>query len=66
MTTRPRLRAMISLISLLPPEPRWITDAADAASLKPAPNAHDLAKAGMKSVSDASFKLLLVGSMSPF
>ncbi len=36
MTTRPRLRAMISsLISVLPPEPRRITDAAEAASLKP-------------------------------
>jgi hypothetical protein len=38
----------------------------DAASLKPPPNAHDLAKAGMKSVSDARFSLLFAGSMSPF
>jgi hypothetical protein len=37
-----------------------------AASLKPPPNAHDLAKAGVKSVSDTCFSLLFVGSMSPF
>jgi hypothetical protein len=37
-----------------------------AASLKPPPNAHDLAKAGMKWVSDAGFNLLFAGSMSPF
>jgi len=35
-------------------------------SLKPPPNAYDLAKAGMKSVSDACFSLLFAGSMSPF
>src|SRR6202022_5193807 len=35
-----------------------------AASLKPPPNVHDLAKAGMKSVSDACFSLLFAGSMS--
>ena len=37
-----------------------------AASLEPPPNAHDLAKAGMKSVRDACFSLLFAGSMSPF
>jgi hypothetical protein len=37
-----------------------------AASLKPPPNAHDLAKAGMKFVGDACFSLLFAGSMSPF
>jgi hypothetical protein len=46
MTTRPRLRAMISfLISVLPPEPRGITDAAEAASLKPTCIADDRADA---------------------
>ena len=46
MTTRPRLRAMISfLISVLPPEPRRITDAAEAASLKPTCIADDRADA---------------------
>jgi hypothetical protein len=38
----------------------------DAASLKPPPNAYRLAKAGVKSVSDACFSLLFAGSMSPF
>ena len=37
-----------------------------AASLKPPPNAHRLAEARMKSVSDARFSLLFAGSMSPF
>jgi hypothetical protein len=34
-----------------------------AAPLEPPPNAHDLAKAGMKSVADACFSLLFAGSM---
>src|SRR3979409_961691 len=38
----------------------------DAASLKPPPNAYRLAEARMKSVGDACFSLLFVGSMSPF
>jgi hypothetical protein len=37
-----------------------------AASFKPPPNAHRLAEARMKSVSDARFSLLFAGSMSPF
>src|SRR6516162_6499566 len=37
-----------------------------AASLEPPPNAHDLAKAGVKSVGDACLRLLFAGSMSPF
>ena len=37
-----------------------------ATSLKPPPNAYRLAEARMKSVGDACFSLLFVGSMSPF
>jgi hypothetical protein len=37
-----------------------------AASLEPPPDAYGLAEARMKSVGDACFSLLFVGSMSPF
>jgi len=46
----------------------WLVhdDELDTAALKPPPDAHGLAKAGMKPVGDACFRLLFVGSMSPF
>jgi hypothetical protein len=37
-----------------------------AASLEPPPDPDGLAEARMKSVGDACFSLLFVGSMSPF
>jgi hypothetical protein len=37
-----------------------------AASLKPPPDGYSLAEARMKSVGDACFSPLFVGSMSPF
>ena len=40
-------------------------DELDTAALQSPPNAHGLAKAGMKSVGDACFSLLFAGSMSP-
>jgi hypothetical protein len=41
-------------------------DELDTTALEPPPDAHALAKAGMKSVGDACFSLLFAGSMSPF
>src|SRR5258705_10308075 len=60
LVSHPRRKAGKGAVKLVHNEKRG------AASLKPPPNAHDLAKAGVKSVSDACFSLLFVGSMSPF
>src|SRR5258705_1375744 len=60
LVSHPRRKAGKGSVKLVHNEKRG------AASLKPPPNAHDLAKAGVKSVSDACFSLLFVGSMSPF
>ena len=60
LVSHPRRKAGKGTVKLMHNEKRG------AASLKPPPNAHDLAKAGVKSVSDACFSLLFVGSMSPF
>src|SRR5258705_9071571 len=60
LVSHPRRKAGKGAVKLVHNEKRG------AASLKPPPNAHDLAKAGMKSVSDAGFNLLFAGSMSPF
>src|SRR2546425_9802586 len=60
LVSHPRRKAGKGAVKLVHNEKRG------AASLKPPPNAHDLAKAGMKSVSDACFSLLFAGSMSPF
>jgi hypothetical protein len=60
LVSHPRRKAGKGAVKLVHNEKRG------AASLKPPPNVHDLAKAGVKSVSDACFSLLFVGSMSPF
>src|SRR5882762_9343749 len=60
LVSHPRRKAGKGAVKLVHNEKRG------AASLKPPPNAHDLAKAGVKSVSDACISLLFVGSMSPF
>jgi hypothetical protein len=60
LVSHPRRKAGKGTVKLVYNEKRG------AASLEPPPNAHDLAKAGMKSVSDACFRLLFAGSMSPF
>src|SRR5260370_19348844 len=60
LVSHPRRKAGKGVVKLVHNEKRG------AASLKPPPNVHDLAKAGVKSVSDACFSLLFVGSMSPF
>src|SRR6266481_569906 len=60
LVSHPRRKAGKGAVKLVHNEKRG------SASLKPPPNAHDLAKAGVKSVSDACFSLLFVGSMSPF
>ena len=60
LVSHPRRKAGKGAVKLVYNEKRGAT------SLKPPPNAYDLAKAGMKSVSDACFSLLFAGSMSPF
>ncbi len=60
LVSHPRRKAGKGAVKLVHNEKRG------AASLKPPPNVHDLAEAGVKSVSDACFSLLFVGSMSPF
>ncbi len=60
LVSHPRRKAGKGAVKLLHNEKRG------AASLKPPPNAYRLAEARMKSVSDACFCLLFVGSMSPF
>src|SRR5258708_29835388 len=60
LVSHPRRKAGKGAVKLVHHEKRG------AASLKPPPNVHDLAKAGVKSVSDACFSLLFVGCMSPF
>src|SRR5258705_13649707 len=60
LVSHPRRKAGKGAVKLLHNEKRG------AASLKPTPNANRLAEARMKSVSDACFSLLFVGSMSPF
>src|SRR5260370_29732947 len=60
LVSHPRRKAGKGVVKLVHNEKRG------AASLKPPPNVHDLAKAGVKSVSDACFSLWFVGSMSPF
>ena len=60
LVSHPRRKAGKGAVKLVHDEKRG------AASLKPPPNADDLAEAGVKSVSDACFSLLFVGSMSPF
>jgi hypothetical protein len=60
LVSHPRRKAGKGAVKLVHNEKRG------AASLEPPPNAHDLAKAGMKSVSDACFRPLFAGSMSPF
>src|SRR6267142_1257544 len=60
LLSHPRRKAGKGAVKLVHNEKRG------AASLKPPPNAYRLAEARMKSVSDACFCLLFVGSMSPF
>src|ERR1700684_2402595 len=60
LVVHPRRKAGKGAVKLVHNEKRG------AASLKPPPNAHRLAEARMKSVSDACFSLLFAGSMSPF
>jgi hypothetical protein len=60
LVSHPRRKAGKGAVKLVHNEKRG------AASLKPPPNAHRLAEARMKSVSDACFSLLFAGSMSPF
>jgi len=60
LVSHPRRKAGKGVVKLVHDEKRG------AASLKPPPNADDLAEAGVKSVSDACFSLLFAGSMSPF
>ena len=60
LVSHPRRKAGKGAVKLVHNEKRG------AASLKPPPNAYRLAEARMKSVSDACFSLLFVGSMSPF
>src|SRR6202171_3502111 len=60
LVSHPRRKAGKGAVKLVHDEKRG------AASLKPPPNADDLAEAGVKSVSDACFSLLFVGSMSTF
>src|SRR5260370_2673522 len=60
LVSHPRRKAGKGAVKLVHNEKRG------AASLKPPPNAHDLAKAGVKSVSDACFSLLFLRGMSPF
>ena len=60
LVSHPRRQAGKSAVKLVHNEKRG------AASLKPPPNAYRLAEARMKSVGDACFSLLFVGSMSPF
>src|SRR6266481_875742 len=60
LVSHPRRKAGKGAVKLLHNEKRG------AASLKPPPNAYRLAETRMKSVGDACFSLLFVGSMSPF
>src|ERR1700694_3158931 len=60
LVSHPRRKAGKGAVKLVHNEKRG------AASLKPPPNAYRLAEARMKSVGDACFSLLFVGSMSPF
>src|ERR1700692_1011157 len=60
LVSHPRRKAGKSAVKLVHNEKRG------AASLKLPPNAYRLAEARMKSVGDARFSLLFVGSMSPF
>ena len=60
LVNHPRRKAGKGAVKLVHNEKRG------AASLKPPPNAYRLAEARMKSVGDACFSLLFVGSMSPF
>src|ERR1700719_1970850 len=60
LLSHPRRKAGKGAVKLVHNEKRG------AASLKPPPNAHRLAEARMKSVSDACFSPLFAGSMSPF
>jgi hypothetical protein len=60
LVSHPRRKAAKGAVKLVHNEKRG------AASLKPPPNAYRLAVARMKSVGDACFSLLFVGSMSPF
>src|SRR5258705_11191231 len=60
LVSHPRRKAGKGAVKLVHNEKRG------AASLKPPPNAYRLAEARMKSVGDACFCLLFVGSMSPF
>jgi hypothetical protein len=60
LVSHPRRKAGKGAVKLVHNEKRG------AASPKPPPNADGLAEAGVKSVSDACFSLLFVGSMSPF
>ena len=60
LVSHPRRKAGKGAVKLVHNEKRG------AASLKTPPNAHRLAEARMKSVSDACFSLLFAGSMSPF
>ena len=60
LVSHPRRKAGKGAVKLAHNEKRG------AASLKPPPNAYRLAEAGVKSVSDACFSRLFVGSMSPF
>ena len=60
LVSHPRRKAGKGAVKLVHNEKRG------AASLKPPSNAYRLAVARMKSVGDACFSLLFVGSMSPF
>jgi hypothetical protein len=60
LVSHPRRKAGKGAVKLVHNEKRG------APSLKPPPNAYRLAEARMKSVGDACFSLLFVGSMSPF
>src|SRR4030081_2761505 len=60
LVSHPRRKAGKGAVKLVHNEKRGTP------SLKPPPNAYRLAEARMKSVGDACFSLLFVGSMSPF
>ena len=60
LVSHPRRKAGKGAVKLVHDKKR------DAALFEPPPNAHKLAKAGMKSVGDTRFSLMFAGSISPF